>query len=626
MSSSFPGSPEQELLALRQRVAELEAVYQLPTCQGVRLATIAATMPGVIFQFCIRNGTWMVDYISDRIDELCGVSAPEVMQDLNILIDRIHPDELDRYLASVCEAVECMTPWCYEGRIIKPNGEIRWVRGESIPTQIQDLEIVFCGVIMDITEQKKLEHNLRHARDQLATKVALQTLQIQQQYQLLQSILDNTNVSIFVKECRKTNGTYILINREFAKRFNLDVDRDLGKTDSDFFSPTVAEAFRQADLQVLEQGTPIKIQEIEPDGDRERTSIVVKFPLFDQQGDAYAIGGIATDITELKQAEQALQQTNVDLEHRVAERTLELQKTVTALQTSETELRQKNQDLQTALETLHQTQFRLIQSEKMSSLGQLVAGIAHEINNPVNFIHGNVKHAHQYIEDLLELLSLYQTNYPTPIAEIQTAINEIDLEFLKRDVPKVLDSMRTGTQRIRAIVQSLRTFSRMDEAEFKTVNLHDGIDSTLTVLQHRLNAKCTIVDGQECVRPEIQVIKHYGNLPEIDCYAGQLNQVFLYLLNNAIDALEYCLTPAIHIQTNVDRDRLLIQIRDNGAGMSEPIRQRMFDPFFTTKSVGQGTGMGLSISYQVIVEQHGGTLDCQSYPDEGTEFTISLPL
>ena len=617
LSSQSSESLEQELLRLRQRVAQLEA--ESPALQ---FSTIAATIPSVIFQFCIRNGSWTVDYISDRIQDLCGISALEVKQNFTSLIERIHPEDRQGYLASVLKAMEELIPWHYEGRIIKPNGEVRWIRSESSPTQNHDQEVIFCGVLTDITEQKQLELNLHQAKIQLVSKIELQKQQLLQQQQLLQSIIENTNVSIFVKEYKKTNGTYILMNHEFAKRFNVNPDCDRGKTDFDFFTADIAQSFRHNDLQVLAQRNPIQLEEIEPDGDGYRYSIVVKFPLFDPAGDAYAIGGIATDITPLKKAEQLLQQANSELEHRVTERTLELQATIAALQSSETELKQKNQDLNTALKTLRQTQAQLVQSEKMSSLGQLVAGIAHEINNPVNFIHGNIKHASQYVEDLLKLITLYQAHESNSTEEIQTAIAEIDLEFLVQDLPKVFESMYTGTDRIRTIVQSLRTFSRMDEAEFKTVNLHDGIDSTLTILQHRLKAK----RGQDCCRPEIQIVRDYGDLPAIACYAGELNQVFLHLLTNAIDTLEHSPNPIIQVQTQLDVDRLLIHIRDNGQGMPESIRQRIFDPFFTTKPVGQGTGMGLSICYQIIVDRHNGTLDCHSVANEGTEFTIALPL
>lgn len=273
----------------------------------------------------------------------------------------------------------------------------------------------------------------------------------------------------------------------------------------------------------------------------------------------------------------------------------------------------------------------------MSSLGQLVAGIAHEINNPVNFIHGNITHASNYAQDLLHLVELYQQHYPQPVAEIAEEIEAIDLEFLCQDLPKLLASMKIGTDRIRQIVLSLRNFSRLDEAEMKAVDIHEGIDSTLLLLQHRLKAKPD--------HPEIQVIKEYSNLPLVDCYPGQLNQVFMNLLANAIDALEegrlrgqggqtsisaffpdqQSQTPTIRIRTEIKDDVVLVCIADNGIGMTEDVRQKIFDPFFTTKPVGKGTGMGLSISYKIIVEKHQGKIKCISAPGQGTEFIVAIP-
>ncbi|MFN6563754.1 MAG: AAA family ATPase [Nostoc sp. ChiSLP01] len=298
-----------------------------------------------------------------------------------------------------------------------------------------------------------------------------------------------------------------------------------------------------------------------------------------------------------------------------------------ALQASETREREKALELEQYLDKLQKTQAQLVQTEKMSSLGQLVAGIAHEINNPVNFIFGNLNHANEYTQDVLRLLELYQKHYPLPDAEIQEEAQAIDLEFLLEDLPKLLSSMRVGADRIRKIVASLRTFSRMDEAERKAVNIHDGIDSTLMILQHRLKTKSEY--------PAIEITKDYGNLPEVECYAGELNQVFMNVLSNAIDALEESLvknpekmaSPSISIHTEqVDADRVEIRIADNGLGMPESVRRRLFDPFFTTKPVGKGTGMGLSISYQIITEKHGGLLYCQSEPGQGAEFIIRIPV
>lgn len=303
--------------------------------------------------------------------------------------------------------------------------------------------------------------------------------------------------------------------------------------------------------------------------------------------------------------------------------------------------REQAQQLEQALHKLQQTQAQLIQTEKMSSLGQMVAGVAHEINNPVSFIYGNVEPANEYIENLLDLLDLYQKHYPEPMPEIQEEIDAIELDFVIEDLPKLMSSMKVGANRIRDIVLSLRNFSRLDEAEMKAVDLHQGIDSTLLILQNRLKANSE--------RPEIQVIKDYANLPQVECYSGEVNQVFMNLLANAIDALEASvlscplpvsnnhkpcteysdrnLNPIISIRTaRKSENQIEIRIADNGTGMTDDVRQRIFDPFFTTKPVGSGTGLGLSISYQIVVEKHQGTLECFSNLGEGTEFVISLPI
>lgn len=290
------------------------------------------------------------------------------------------------------------------------------------------------------------------------------------------------------------------------------------------------------------------------------------------------------------------------------------------------QLSQANQQLSQTLEELQQTQAQLIQSEKMSSMVQMVAGMAHEINNPVTFIYGNLNHASVYIQNLLQLIYLYQKFYPNPDVEIQKHADAIDLDFVSQDLPNLLSSMKTGAQRIFQIVQDLRNFSRLDEAELKRVDLHEGIDNTLAFLQHRFNSESTNL--------VIQVLKEYGELPLVECYPRQLNQVFLNILSNAIDFLEESYSkenqstqPMIRIRTEaIANNQVQIKILDNGPGMTEKVRQKIFDPFFTTKPVGKGIGMGLSISYQIVVEKHGGQLRCNSAPGEGAEFIIEIPL
>ena len=297
------------------------------------------------------------------------------------------------------------------------------------------------------------------------------------------------------------------------------------------------------------------------------------------------------------EAEQTLAH-NKALERRVEERTAELRK---------------------ALDDLKQTQAKLIHTEKMNSMGQLVAGVAHEVNNPINFIYGNLNYMNGYVQDLLELIRLYQECYPHPTAEIEEKLEELDLEFTSADLLKSFISLRSGAKRIRDLVLSLRNFSRFDESEVKSVDIHEGLDSTLVLLGSKLN--------------DIQIEKHYGDLPPVECYAGQINQVFMHLVHNALEAMqggvawdEKC-PPTLTISTErLSNERIAIWLADNGPGIAPEIQDRIFDPFFTTKAVGSGAGLGLSISYQIVAIQHSGSILCHSVPGQGTKFLIELPM
>jgi signal transduction histidine kinase len=306
---------------------------------------------------------------------------------------------------------------------------------------------------------------------------------------------------------------------------------------------------------------------------------------------------------QLRESFTALENTNEELEIRVKERTKELSEALYNLQT---------------------TQSQLVQTEKMSSLGQMVAGIAHEINNPVNFIHGNITYTKEYIQELLAIINLYEKHYPRPADEIQKSLESFDVDFLKEDLEKMLNSMQEGTNRIKDIVLNLRNFSRLDESQLKEVDLRSGLESTLLILQHRLKSSDK--------RPAIEVVKNYGDLPEVECYPGLLNQVFMNILSNAIDAIEELQTNhtnnklTILISTEMTAENCaIVRIRDNGFGIAENLLPKIFDPFFTTKPVGKGTGLGLSIAYQIVRDKHQGELICTSKLGEGTEFAIVLP-
>ena len=337
------------------------------------------------------------------------------------------------------------------------------------------------------------------------------------------------------------------------------------------------------------------------------------------------------EIVDRKLAQINLEQLAAELEKRVDSRTMELSQANQKLQEEVNHRQQIQENLQKSLYDLKHAQSLLIQSEKMSALGQMVAGIAHEINNPVNFICGNLNYVRDYAEDLLKVLELYQQHYPDPVPEITSTAEAVELEFIQQDLIKILSSMQIGGDRIREIILSLRYFSRQEGREMELIDIHEGIDSTLMILQNRLKFKAN--------RPAIEVIKEYDpNLKNVECCGGELNQVFMNILANAIDAIEESCSEKkleeikanpylIRVCTKVSNSNTaIIKICDNGPGMSQELCDRIFDPFFTTKAIGKGTGIGLSISWHIVTEKHGGSLQCCSTPGQGTEFAIELPI
>ncbi|HEY9751195.1 MAG TPA: PAS domain S-box protein [Allocoleopsis sp.] len=542
-------------------------------------------------------------------DELLGIPAMRF----------VHPGDRALTKAYIQQLLLGSEPICFESRCLCKDGSYRWLswKAQAVPAQ----KLIY-ATAHDITERRRSAKRLRSSEERLQL--------------LIESIKD---YAIYMLD---SDGLVISWNTGAERIKGYSADEVIGRHFSCFYPPEQVQEGKPA--WELQQAAALGQCEVEGKRVRRDGSTfwvnAVMIALRDSKGQLQGFAKVTRDITERKQSEAILQRAFDQLEKRVHERTSELfqanlllkqeiverEQVEAALRQSEAQLKQQAQQLEAALYELQRTQSQLVQSEKMSSLGQLVAGVAHEINNPVSFIYGNVKYADEYIQTVLHLLTLYQQQCPHPSGELEAALAGIDLNFLIADLQKLLQSMKVGAERIREIVLSLRNFSRLDEAEMKAVNIHEGLDNTLLILKNRFKANAN--------QPEITVLRDYGELPLVECYAGQLNQVFMNILSNAIDALEttcqkqthQCQPGTIHICTTVQPNNwVVIRIADNGPGMSEAVQRRLFDPFFTTKPVGQGVGLGLSISYQIVVEKHGGYLKCHSIPGQGTEFVIEIP-
>ena len=444
-------------------------------------------------------------------------------------------------------------------------------------------EIAYLATLRDITDRKRAEEMLW----------------------LYDRAMAATSTGVTISDATNPEHPIIYCNRAFESMTGYRREEIIGKNcrflqGSDTDSEAL-EIIRQA--LKTESECQVILKNYRKDGTILWNSLSIS-PVRDRNGKLTHFIGVQRDITDRKQAEEALQN-------------------------SEAQSRKQSAQLAATLDELETTHSQLVQSEKMSSLGLLIAGVAHEINNPVSFIHGNLAYLKDYAQDLLHLLALYQQHYPNPVPEIQQETENNELDFLAEDLPKILSSMSIGVERICQIVQSLRNFSRHDDSQMKPMNLHEGIDSTLLILNHRLKGNGEL--------PQIEIIKQYGNLPSVECFAGPINQVFMNILSNAIDALDDSNSQLtfeemseklsqIKICTEVVGNFVEIKISDNGPGITEEVKQRIFDTFFTTKPIGKGTGMGLSISYQIIVERHKGKLYCTSELGKGTEFTIKMPI
>jgi PAS domain S-box-containing protein len=553
-------------------------------------------------------------------------------------IEFVHPQDHESTLTEFVKLLQGCNTYSFENRYRCKNGEYRWLLWSACLGRDR---ISIYAIGHDITERKYAEiegdrayEETRTFLNQLQVKLQSRSLafnsaiyklqneiaerretekSLEKEREFLKAILNTVDAGIIAGDA---TGTVTLFNRSIRDLYGLPDDSippedwlnyyDLYQEDG--ITPISPE---QIPLKRALNGERVNQEEIviAPKVGEPRIAIASGEPIFDEEGNQ--IGAVIAfhDITESKQKAQALQES-------AHEKTELIQS-----------LQNQAQQLQNTLQELQRTQTQLIQSEKMSSLGQLVAGVAHEINNPVNFIYGNLAHVNDYLVDLLKLLNLYQTHYPSPVEEIHEFQEDIDLDFLQSDLPKLLNSMKVGAERIRQIVLSLRNFSRLNEAERKPVNIHEGIDNTLLILHNRLREK----SGNS----GISVIKEYGKLPRIECYPAQLNQAIINIMTNAIDALESLKveewsmekTPTLRIRTEcLSNQWVAIHIQDNGPGMTPGVKEQIFNPFFTTKPVGKGTGLGLSIAYQIIAHKHSGELICHSEPGQGTEFVIQIPL
>ncbi|HAG85789.1 MAG TPA: PAS domain-containing sensor histidine kinase [Cyanobacteria bacterium UBA12227] len=693
-----------------------QEVQDLLKQSEARFQTLVANIPGAVYR-CAYDSAWTMTFLSDAIQDISGYLASEFINNrIRSFKSIIHPQDRANVQESVQQSAIAKQPYAIEYRIVRSEGRIAWVYDKGQAFYNENGEIIgLDGILLDITDRKQTEAELGYTRA------------------FLNSIVENLPVGVVIKDAKELRVMYW--NKANEELFGYSREEILGKNDYDFLPKEQARYSRAKDRQVLTGCQLVDIPEaaLMTPHRGERIVHTKKVPLLDENGIPRYLLAISEDITERKQSDQALRDSEsyyrcivetasegvwmfdadnkttfansrmakmlgytveemvgrslfefIDPESQGLAQTyterrcqgiherynfkfrrqdgselwaivsatpmfddqgqlvsilrmitdisdvyeeLRLRKqTEEALRESERQLRAYNNQLKQTLHQLQTTQTQLIQNEKMASLGQMVAGIAHEINNPVSFIAGNVTYASEYATDLLNLLQLYAKHYPEPALEIQDEIESLELEFVATDFPKLLNSMKEGANRIRQIVLSLRNFSRLDEAEIKEVNIHEGIDSTLLLLQHRLKG--------ESGNSEIQIFKDYGKLPLVECYAGQLNQVFINLLNNAIEALESQPEPrVIRIHTSVKNGKessstpsIIIRISDNGCGIPENIQKLIFDPFFTTKPIGTATGLGLSISHSIVVDKHGGKLTCNSTPSQGAEFVIELPV
>ena len=578
---------------LQTEIAERQEAEKELTESESRFQKLAANLPGMIYQCLLRSDNSVsFPYVSPACREMFELESKAIQQDSDLLINLIHPDDSQNYYESVAISAKDMQPWLWEGRLVLPSGKIKWFQVNARPEAKENGDIVWDGITIDITARKQAE------------------LALQESQQFIQKIADATPGILYVYDLEEQRNVYANSSLRKLLGYTFDQSQEIESTllpqliHPDDMAKNVE---HHATFAGIQDGEIVEIEYRMQAANDQWFWLQSRDTIFSRNADGQpkAIIGFAQDITTRKEALEALRQ-------------------------SEVRERERAQQLEAALRSLRSTQTQLVQTEKMSSLGQLVAGIAHEINNPVNFIHGNIKYLKDYTKQLLDLVHLYAQECPEPNPIIVDKIEEMDLDFLAKDLTKIVGSMQVGTERIRQIVLSLRNFSRLDESEMKPVDIHAGIESTLLILQHRLKG----LNGW----PAINVINHFSEMPLVECYASQLNQVFMNIIANGIDAIEERYQKLsvgeaeanpgrIAIATKVmDEKMVAVEISDNGTGMPQTVIDRIFNPFYTTKVVGKGTGLGMSISHSIVVEKHKGKIECISELGRGTTFRIQIPM
>src|SRR5919199_2020077 len=552
-------------------------------------------------------------------------------------IELIHPEDQQSTLEQLQELITQTGTVQFENRYRCQDGSYKWLLWNV--TACQDQQLIY-AVARDNTECRRAEAAKRESEEHFRLLVA--------------------GVKDYAITMLNPAGPIVSWNTGAERIKQYQASEIIGKHVSCFYTQDdieLGKPLQGLNIAALQGRFEDEGWRVRKDGSKFWANVVIT-ALHTEDGRLSGFVRVTRDITERKLAQEALQKAHDELEKRVAERTAELtrtnnllkqeiaehERTETALRQSKARLKQQAQQLEkekqhatSLLEKLQHTQAQLIHTEKMTTLGQVIAGIAHEINNPVGFIYGNLDYATCYINDLMRLVELYVHHYPQPVPLVEAELEAIDLNFLMADMPKLLSSMKVGATRLRQIVLSLQNFLRAEQTEMRPVDLHEGLDSTLMILRHRLRASEQY--------PEITVIKEYGSLPSVECFAGQINQVFMHLLTNSIDVLhssidqrktDHQITITTEVQDIIREQEgettpekiphAVIRISDNGPGMSKDICCRLFEPFFTTKAPGKGTGLGLSISYQIVVDHHGGQLTYVSEPGKGAEFVIAIPL